>query len=177
MVGRADQTEDPGPTRVRRSTAAEALLRPEHGLGSAARVVALLLTALVLAAVAAGLWLATLAWRRRNPAAQGVLRARPLFGDGWSRPLPIGRFSSSRATSEVSGLAGSVSIRAKGLRRTAGGLWETAYLIRYTPKPDAGEELHPDWSYCRPGGSILVNGVLFVHEDIPKTADPSTTQR
>jgi hypothetical protein len=61
----------------------------------------------------------------------------------------------------VGALPGRVVIRYRGVRR--GDVWEPVYEVRYTPPVVPGEPARPDWSYCQPGGSVLVNGMLFAH--------------
>lgn len=128
------------------------------GWTGAAYTVVLLLAVPVLAALAIGLWRGRRAWRRRHPVPSGVLLARPLFDTSWSEPLPVGRLAAFRTPA---GLPGTVVIRYRGVRR--GDVWEPVYEVRYTPPVAPGEPARPDWSYCQPGGSVLVNGMLFAH--------------
>ncbi|TDV40979.1 VWA domain-containing protein [Actinophytocola oryzae] len=128
--------------------------------GTARTVGVLLAIVLVAASTTAG----RRSWRRRYPAPTGKVRARPLFGTEWSDPLPVGRLAAIRRRS-AAGFPGTVVIRYRGVRDTPGGTREPVYVIHYTPPPTRDRRPAQDWSHCRPGASILVNGTLFTHEN------------
>jgi hypothetical protein len=119
----------------------------------------------LLAVLVLGLLGAFRRWRRRHPAPTGVLRARPLFGAEWSAPLPVGWLASMSARGKVDGLPGKVAVRHRGVRRNDRNHRQPVYRITYTPPPAPGAPSRSDWSHCMPGGSVLVNGMLFVHDD------------
>jgi len=133
-----------------------------QGWSGAARTVALVAALLVLAVLAAGLWLGALAWRRRNPAPAGVLHARPLPGrvvEAVSDP-PVRVQDPGRDGRRAAGGVDPGPRAAPGPGRAVGA--GVPHPLHAEPRCRE-ERPHPDWSYCRAGGSVLVNGMLFVH--------------
>ncbi|GAA0984701.1 hypothetical protein GCM10009555_058910 [Acrocarpospora macrocephala] len=107
--------------------------------------VAMVATLLLLgAALAAALWL------RRNPALRGSLSASIVINDeGGTKDTGVAQLSGRRHRLAL-------NLPGKGTVHLAQG-W---YVITYSPD---GSELRTDTGRCPPGGSVIVNGVLFRH--------------